>query len=116
MSDKKARIQALKRLCVIYILLKDVYLLANNNTLTKDIKKFRESTENVVNQIKAQIVEIGLVDDNDWKDSNPESILDWNKFNEYIGGYLGTIGNDIIIDIQKILDREPEIEEDKEDE
>lgn len=105
MTDKEARIRAIKYLWVSYTLLADVYQFGHGNALTDDTNALRKSIENLANQIKTHVVEIGLVDDNHWEDQ--KWILDRDKFQKDFGKYFGTFEKSILLEVIKIIDTQP---------
>ena len=107
MTDKEARIMAIKYLWVSYTLLADVYQFGHRNKLTDDTNELRKSIENLSKQIKTHVVEIGLGNGNNWE--HPEWILDIDKFQKDFGKYFGTFEKSILLEVIKIIDSQPEI-------
>ncbi|MEH2053781.1 hypothetical protein [Nostoc sp.] len=80
----EARKEAVHNLGKAYDLLHYVYVSVNTNPdLSNDPPSLKNSIEQLIDQIKAHISEIGLADQIDLNDS--QGNLDWNKVNKYIG-------------------------------
>jgi hypothetical protein len=106
MTDKEARIKALKHLSIMYQLTQDINDIENKNSLTKDHKESKGHLQSLLNQIQTYIVEIGKAEGEDWKSlDHPEHILDNSKLSKYIGGYLGSFSENIYFEIRDILNR-----------